>query len=312
MSTKKPSFATRKPTPVSTPTAVAAIDERFDLDAFERKVVSEARANNEIRQIDKDQIDPDPNQPRSEFDLEAMNELKASIEQNGLIQPIVVRQVGDRYQIIAGERRWRACQLIGSILRVDVVIRNDVDPLTILLLQIAENNHRQSMTPMDIARAYQRVKELTGGSQKQAATKLGVSESQMSITLGLLKSPELIQELAKGGKIRDITTLNMVNRLHEQNPTEAKRVVEAIVEGRIEPGSIRKQVNSTLQKSKGKIEHAQDKHHRIKADSVELVHDGENLLFRFKSSKASYDIELPVGLKDLSAMIQSLTGKSGK
>jgi len=312
MSTKRPSFATRKQTPVSTPAAVAAIDDRFDLDAFERKVVSEARANNEIRQIAKDQIDPDPNQPRSEFDQDAMNELRASIEQNGLIQPIVVRQVGDRYQIIAGERRWHACQLISNIDLVDAVIRNDVDPLTILLLQIAENNHRQSMTPMDIARAYQRVKELTGGSQKHAAGRLGVSESQMSITLGLLKSPELIQELARGGKIRDITTLNMVNRLHEQNPAEAKRVVEAIVEGRIEPGSIRKQVNNTLQKSKGKIEHAQEKIHRIKADSLELVHEGESLLLRFKSRKASYDIELPVGLDDLSSMIRGLVGKSGK
>lgn len=306
MSAKKPSFATRKPTPVATPVAMAAIEERFDLDAFERKVVAEARANNEIRQIPKELIDPDPNQPRSEFDQDAMNELRASIEQNGLIQPIVVRQVGDRYQIIAGERRWRACQGISGIGRVDAVIRNDVDPLTILLLQIAENNHRQSMTPMDIARAYQRVKELTGGSQKHAASKLGISESQMSITLGLLKSPELIQELAKGGKIRDITTLNMVNRLHEQNPEEARRVVNAIVEGRIEPGSVRKQVNQTLQQSKGRIEHAQDKKHRIKADTLELAQEGESLLMRFKSRKVAYEVELPLDVANLQAMISSL------
>lgn len=303
---KKGFFAARKPANAAT-TPVPAIDDRFDLEGFERQIVEEARAKNEIRQIAKDIIDPDPNQPRSEFDQDAMNELRSSIKQNGLIQPIVVRQIGERFQIIAGERRWRACLLIDNIRDVDAVIRNDVDPLTILLLQIAENNHRQSMTPMDIARAYQRVKELTGGSQKQAAVKLGVSESQISITLGLLKSPDLVQELAKGGKIRDITTLNMVHRLHEQNPAEAKRVVEAIVEGRIEPGSVRKQINNTLQKSKGKIEHAQEKKQRIKADAVEIAHEGESLLLRVTSRKASYDIELPMAANELLSMLNSLT-----
>ena len=67
-----------------------------------------------------------------------------------------------------------------------------------------------------------------------------------------------------------------------------------------------------FQKSKGKIEHAQEKTHRIKADSLELVHEGESLVLRFKSRKASYDIELPVGLDDLSSMIRGLVGKSGK
>lgn len=306
---KKGFFAARKPEQGIAATSTVTIEERFDLEDFERQVVEEARANNEIRHIAKDLIDPDPNQPRSEFDQDAMNELRSSIEQNGLIQPIVVRQTGDRYQIIAGERRWRACLLIDGISRVDAVIRNDVDPLTILLLQIAENNHRQSMTPMDIARAYQRVKELTGGSQKKAATRLGVSESQMSITLGLLKSPELIQELAKGGKIRDITTLNMVNRLHEQNPAEAKRVVDAIIEGRIEPGSVRKQVNTTLQKSKGKIEHAQEKTHHIKADTLEFVQNGESLQLRFTSRKTSYDVELPMDFNELLSMLNNLVEK---
>ena len=306
MSGKKPSFASRKPVPTSVQATVTAIEERFDLESFERTVVAEARARNEIRQIPLSLIDPDPNQPRSEFDAEAMQELRDSIRQNGLIQPIVVRQVDQRYQIIAGERRWRACQGIPGIQQVDAVIRNDVDPLTILLLQIAENNHRQSMTPMDIARAYQRVKELSGGSQKQAAQKLGISESQMSITLGLLKSPDVIQELARGGKIRDITTLNMVNRLHEQDPREAQRVVEAILEGRIEPGSVRKQVNQTLQRSKGKIEHAQDRVHRIKADTVSFHQAGEALMLTFSSRKAEYVIELPVPAEALKKLLGNI------
>ena len=293
---KKGFFANRK-TSQAAQANLGSPESRFDLEEFEREVVAEARENNKIAHIAKEQIDPDPNQPRSEFDQEAMDELRISIEQNGLIQPIVVRQIGERYQIIAGERRWRACLMIASISAIDAVVRNDVDPLTILLLQIAENNHRQSMTPMDIARAYQRVKEFSGNSQKKAAIRLGVSESQISITLGLIKSPELIQNLAMSGKIRDITTLNIVNRLYEQDEIAAKKVVDDILKGRIDVGSVRKQVNSLLQKSKGKIEHAQFVKHHIKADTVDLVQE------------ATYDIELPIGVNELTKLLTALQEK---
>lgn len=305
---KKGFFANRK-TSQAAQANLGSPESRFDLEEFEREVVAEARENNKIAHIAKEQIDPDPNQPRSEFDQEAMDELRISIEQNGLIQPIVVRQIGERYQIIAGERRWRACLMIASISAIDAVVRNDVDPLTILLLQIAENNHRQSMTPMDIARAYQRVKEFSGNSQKKAAIRLGVSESQISITLGLIKSPELIQNLAMSGKIRDITTLNIVNRLYEQDEIAAKKVVDDILKGRIDAGSVRKQVNSLLQKSKGKIEHAQFVKHHIKADTVDLVQEGKTIIVRLKSKKATYDIELPIGVNELTKLLTALQEK---
>ncbi len=305
---KKGFFANRK-TSQAAQANLGSPESRFDLEEFEREVVAEARENNKIAHIAKEQIDPDPNQPRSEFNQEAMDELRISIEQNGLIQPIVVRQIGERYQIIAGERRWRACLMIASISAIDAVVRNDVDPLTILLLQIAENNHRQSMTPMDIARAYQRVKEFSGNSQKKAAIRLGVSESQISITLGLIKSPELIQNLAMSGKIRDITTLNIVNRLYEQDEIAAKKVVDDILKGRIDVGSVRKQVNSLLQKSKGKIEHAQFVKHHIKADTVDLVQEGKTIIVRLKSKKASYDIELPIGVNELTKLLTALQEK---
>ena len=236
-----------------------------------------------------------------------MDELRLSIEQNGLIQPIVLRQVGERYQIIAGERRWRACLLIDSIATIDAVIRNDVEPLTILLLQIAENNHRQSMTPMDTARAYQRVKELSNDSQKQAAAKLGISESQMSITLGLIKAPPVIQNLAMSGKIKDITTLNLVNRLYEQDALAAEQIIQEILQERIESGNVRKQVNRVLQQSKGKIEHAQFDKKRIKADSLKFVKEGKKLIVSLKSCKAEYEIELPMSAKQITDLLQQLT-----
>lgn len=307
---KKGFFANRK-TPTTTTSNAATVNEtRFDLAEFEREVIAEARANNQIAQVAKYLIDPDPNQPRSYFDPVAMDELRLSIEQNGLIQPIVVRQIGDRYQLIAGERRWRACLSIDSVINIEAVIRNDVEPLTILLLQIAENNHRQSMTPMDTARAYQRVKELSNDSQKQAAAKLGISESQMSITLGLIKAPPVIQNLAMSGKIKDITTLNLVNRLYEQNALAAEQVVQEILEERIESGNVRKQVNLVLQQNKGKIEHAQVEKKTIKADSIQLLQQGKKLIVAVKSRKASYDIELPIAAQQLQELLQQLLKES--
>lgn len=304
MSAKKGFFSQRKVAPPTSKNSEVLAD-RFDLADFEQQVVEEARANNQIKVLDKNLIDPDPQQPRSHFDAESLAELRQSIEQNGLIQPIVVRQVGERFQIIAGERRWRACQDISTLTHIEAVIRNDVDPLTILLLQIAENNHRQSMTPMDIARAYQRVKELMEGSQKLAAQKLGVSESQMSITLGLLKSPTLIQELAENGKIRDITTLNIVNRLHEQDPSEARRVVDAIIDGKLEIGSVRKHINSTLQRSKGKIEHAQvaTAVKKIKAKSMAVHSKNNKLVLTVTSAQGDLEIALPYSKTDILAML---------
>lgn len=304
--TKKGFFANRKTPLAATSNTTTANETRFDLADFEREVVAEARANNQIAHIAKGLIDPDPSQPRSYFDPVAMEELRLSIEQNGLIQPIVIRQVGKRYQIIAGERRWRACLLISNIVTIEAVIRNDVEPLTILLLQIAENNHRQSMTPMDTARAYQRVKELSNESQKQAAAKLGVSESQMSITLGLIKAPPLIQNLAMSGKIKDITTLNLVNRLYEKNALAAEQIVQDILEARIESGNVRKQVNLVLQQSKNKIEHAQvDKKH-IKAYSIQLVQEDKKLIVLLKSSKENYEIELPIDAQQLNELLQKM------
>lgn len=301
---KKGFFANRKTSTTATNNAATVNETRFDLAEFEREVIAEARVNNQIAQIAKDLIDPDPNQPRSYFDPVAMDELRLSIEQNGLIQPIVVRQIGERYQLIAGERRWRVCLSIDSVVNIEAVIRNDVEPLTILLLQIAENNHRQAMTPMDTARAYQRVKELSNDSQKQAASKLGISESQMSITLGLIKAPPVIQNLAMSGKIKDITTLNLVNRLYEQNALAAEQVVQEILEERIESGNVRKQVNLVLQQNKGKIEHAQVAKKTIKADSVQLVQQGKKLIVAVRSRKASYDIELPIAAQQLQELLK--------
>lgn len=312
-SVKKGFFSKKKPdeSESAPPPAAPVSNSRWEgeLEAFEQKVVEEARAKNQIQAVNKELIDPDPNQPRTEFDPEALEELRNSIASNGLLQPLVVRPVGKRYQIIAGERRWRACQSISSLTDLPVVVRNDDDPLTILKLQFAENMHRQNMTPMDVARTYQRVTELVGCSQKRAAEELGVKESLVSITLGLLKAPELVQDLATNGKIRDITTLNLVQRLHGHNPDEARRIVDDIVEGRVEGGSVRKQVNTALQEAKGKPANGRGPSvTRLTAEAVECINLDGMAVLKLRTARGAYEVNLPMSLQTLRQHLDAAEG----
>lgn len=303
---KAKGFGSRKPETAQTakPAEKPAANARFSMDAFEEETIADAIEKGGIRSISKQLIDPDPDQPRTEFSEEAMQELIRSIRDHGLLQPIIVRENGERFMVIAGERRWRASMAIDAIGALDVIVRNDVEPLQILLMQIAENNHRDNMTPMDTARAYERIKNLSG-SQQAAADLLGVSESQVSITLGLLKSPETIQALASNAKIRDITTLNLVQRLHKENPEQAEAIVGDILGGRIEVGGVRKEVKERLQAAKGKVPAAKMADvTRLQASVLELVEINNQLILKVGTKRGTFEIVLPEGVESLNNLLQ--------
>lgn len=283
-------------------TAPAAAGKRFDIADFEKEAVKKAKAEGAIQRVEKSAIRPDPDQPRTTFSPEGLAELKSSIEKHGVLQPIVVRQVDDGYMIIAGESRWRCVMGIDAITHMDVVVRNDVDPLTILLIQIAENNVRNGLTPMDQARAYQRAKDLAG-SARAAAEEMKITESAMSITLGLLKAPEAIQKLASDSHIRDITTLNLVRRLHEESPKVAEEVITDILQGKLDGGGVRKEVNTRLQKTKGKTPKAAAIVTRLDAEELSIAMLGERASLKIKTKRGAFEIILPVSLVDLQEMI---------
>ena len=165
MSEKKPTWGSK--------TKSVSGQKRVDVREFE----AEAGV---LREVDKNSVFPDPTQPRQTFSDEALTELKESIEENGLLQPILVVEdakedgVG-KYRIIAGERRWRAAMLSEKILRLQVVIRNDIsDELKILLAQIAENVHRENMTIIETAESYKRVLDAVDGDTEKAIKLLNV------------------------------------------------------------------------------------------------------------------------------------------
>ena len=150
-------------------------------------------------EIDISMIEPNPNQPRTNFNQEELEELSESIKKNGLLQPILVRKVGDKYQIIAGERRWQACKLAG-LKRVPVQIKQANDDETFILALI-ENIQRSDLNPIEEAYGYRRMME--SGHMTQAEVAQAVSKGRTTITnaLRLLELPENAQQLLFEEKI---------------------------------------------------------------------------------------------------------------
>jgi ParB family chromosome partitioning protein len=151
------------------------------------------------RSLPLDRIRPGAYQPRVEFDPESLHELSESIRAQGVIQPIVVRAVGDGYEIIAGERRWRAAQQAG-IDRIPVIVR-DVDDETAVALALIENIQREDLNPLEEATALKRLVEDFQLTHQEAATAVGRSRSTVSNLLRLLELVAEVRELVAARKL---------------------------------------------------------------------------------------------------------------
>ena len=140
-----------------------------------------------------------PNQPRKLFDSEALQELAASIKASGVIQPVVVRRVTGGYELIAGERRWRAARQAG-LERIPAVIREASDAES-LELALVENLLREDLNPMEEAEAYQKLLAQFGWTQEELAQRIGRDRSSIANSLRLLRLPELVQADLRGGRL---------------------------------------------------------------------------------------------------------------
>jgi ParB family chromosome partitioning protein len=150
-----------------------------------------------------DRIVADPNQPRGEFDADALERLAGSLRQRGQLQPIRVRwdEANQQYVIVIGERRWRAAKLAGMESMACIVVPGTATPEEILEDQLVENCLREDLKPIEQARAYQSLIHRLGLSQRALAEKLDVSQGQIMQSLKLLELPEPIRESIDEGKI---------------------------------------------------------------------------------------------------------------
>ncbi len=154
----------------------------------------------ELLEVDIDLIEPNPDQPRLSFDEKGIEELAQSIRMNGLVQPILLRRASaGRYQIVAGERRWRAAQRAG-LHKVNAVIR-EIPDSKLLELALIENIQRQELNPIEEAQAYQKLIRDLGLTQDEVAHRVGKDRSSIANTLRLLKLPAAIQKMVENGEL---------------------------------------------------------------------------------------------------------------
>jgi len=152
-----------------------------------------------ITELDVDLIKPNPDQPRTRFPEESLTELAQSITNNGIIQPIVVRLKAGIYEIVAGERRWRAAQKAG-LKRVPVVIK-EVSDEKLLELALIENIQRQELNAVEEARAYRKLVDTVGLTQEMVAERVGKNRTVITTFLRLLKLPDEVLKLIEEEKI---------------------------------------------------------------------------------------------------------------
>ena len=159
----------------------------------------EPRPQESLRHLAIDQVQRGKYQPRREMDTEALEELANSIRAQGVLQPIIVRPIGDKYEIIAGERRWRAAQLAG-LTEIPVLIRAMPDE-TAIAIALIENIQRENLNPIEESLALQRLIEEFGMTHQQVAEAVGKSRTTITNLLRLLNLPEEIRNLLHHGQL---------------------------------------------------------------------------------------------------------------
>ena len=172
--------------------ALLGEDDNLDFQNHETNKAAQSK-------IDINQIVPGKYQPRTEFDQEALNSLAASVKEKGILQPLLVRKVGDKYEIIAGERRWRAAKLAG--LQEVPVIEKDLSDQEVLEVALVENLLRENLSAIEEAEGMQRLIDEFSHTQEALSQIVGKSRSHVANMLRLLSLPESIKNLIKEGKL---------------------------------------------------------------------------------------------------------------
>lgn len=174
-------------------------DEGLNFDTIENSIIEEAKTNDQIVEIDLSELRANPYQPRKNFDEEALNELASSIKEYGVFQPIIVKKSIKGYEIIAGERRFRASKLAG--MQTIPAIVKDFSDEEMMQIALLENLQRENLTSIEEAKAYKSIIESMNITQDELAKKVGKSRSHVTNILGLLKLPASVQDMVLYNKL---------------------------------------------------------------------------------------------------------------
>ncbi len=188
-------------------------------------LLPQAADRTSLLHLDIDRIQPNPLQPRIRFESTSLDELAASVREKGVLQPIVVRPTETGYEIIAGERRWRACQRAG-VHRIPSIVQ-DVSDREMLELALVENIQRDDLSPIEEAQAYQLMAEQFGLTQEEIASRVGRSRTAVTNMLRLLHLPKPIQEMVANDQL----SMGHARALLPLPPREQLELARAAISG---------------------------------------------------------------------------------
>jgi ParB family chromosome partitioning protein len=207
----------------------------------------------EPTEVDVDLVVPGPMQPRTHFDEGSLEGLADSIRSHGIVQPLLVRRQGERYEIIAGERRWRAARLAG-LTKVPVVIK-DVPDRDLLEIALIENIQRENLNPIEEAQAYRRLIETVGLTQEALAARVGRDRSYITNYLRLLKLPDDLQQLVIEGRLSTGHARTILGLAHvDQQRRIARQVIDGALSVRATEHLVRKAVEGTPAKTASTVD----------------------------------------------------------
>ena len=288
------------------------------VDSGTDEIVTRAKSDGRYLSLPVTSFVPDPNQPRKTFDQQTLDALRESIEQNGQLQPILVgnRLPDGTYPIIAGERRWRAIRDSVSVKEVSAIIRgSNIDELSLIIMQIDENNQREQIPAVENAMAIKRVIDLCkqeGNDKIYAAKFLNISPSQLSKHLALLDASDMVSGLSIDGETQDVEALYSLSKAAESKPKEVAQLINQWRSGKLDT-SLRKASqelasDAKLDKKKEKVNKktgnlGKEKLINLKKASsvrLELKNDKLVLMIKVADKRLSYrlDAKTVVALKD--------------
>lgn len=235
---------------------------------------SDADGSEQLLELDIDSIVPNKEQPRTSFQEESLNELAQSIKINGVVQPIIVRKKGRKYELVAGERRWRASQKAG-LKTIPAIVKNIGDE-KILEIALIENIQRHDLNAIEEARAYKNLIENIGLTQEMVAERVGKNRTVITTSLRLLKLPDDILKLIEEEKI---SAGHGRALLMNPEPETQRKIVKAVMEMSL---SVRDTEKAVKRSTRKEPEHIENKSVKINLDANERT--AETKLKRYLST----------------------------
>lgn len=207
----------------------------------------------EPTEVEVDLIQPGPMQPRTHFDEGSLEGLADSIRTHGIVQPLLVRRQGERYELIAGERRWRAARLAG-LTKVPVVVK-EVPDQDLLEIALIENIQREDLNPIEEAQAYKRLIENVGLTQEALAARVGRDRSYITNYLRLLKLPDDLQKLVIEGRLSTGHARTILGLEHADLQRKlARQVIDGALSVRATEHLVRKAVEGSPAKTASAVD----------------------------------------------------------